>query len=285
MELFEEIVKAINEELGISDLVTITVNDIISQIINDQKKYPNNKIKTGILNNCNLFGKKVDINYTLYFCDDENQLNNITNINTGKNKIVKNKYIIYTTICYIKSLNKYIDFKGTTQHEIEHLYQIIQSNKSFLYKPKTEKIYNTSLQLAKYGSHYEKIVGYTIYYNCKFEKNAFGNETYRQLIDFPNNDPMKLIKQTTLYNNLKIIDDCCKHISPIEKQTIEHIVFVNFNKHFNWWFNKAKKLIDEYVTTIGKIIVKTQKDLNEETVLDNFIHEKIKQFPQFIEDF
>ena len=95
MELFEEIVKAINEELGVSDLVTTTVNDIISQIINDQKKYPHNAIKTGILNNCSLFGKKVDINYTLYFCDNENQLNNITNINTGKNKIVKNKIILF----------------------------------------------------------------------------------------------------------------------------------------------------------------------------------------------
>lgn len=261
MKLFEEIVQQINEELGVSDLVTNTTNNIISAIIKDNKI--NKKFK-GRIENFNVFGINISVIYQIYVVNTINDIINIVTDNPGRTDRTLN---IYTTIVYVKELNKYIDYNGTTQHEIEHLYQTIKSKKLLLH-PESADMYKTACNLVEYGSTiYDGIVGYVVYYNNKFEKDAFANDTYRQIIDNPREKPIEIVKNTDVYQNIGTISRYVNSKSSKVKQKIEDVTFKNFGKHYNWWLNMAKKVIANYKNKMGKVIVKAEKDLYGEDSL------------------
>ena len=265
MELIEEIKSVVNEELGISDLVTKTTESLISQIVNHQKQLPYTlKSKEGFFAT-KLFGKEITIMYTVYFLDDEEEYNALDLFNpaTLSNDLKK----LRTTICYVKSLNKYVDYAGSTQHEIEHLYQAIKSKNFPNLKPKTSEIYDTAMHLIGSSDWYKQVVGYVIYYNNKFEKNAFGNEIYRSLVDNPHKKPLDIVKESSVYININVIQQVLNNLTPFRMQYFENVLSHYFNKHFNWWLNMAKKVVKNYMITIGKAIAKYEKDIHDENAL------------------
>lgn len=285
MTLFEEIVQELNEELGISQLVSDTTNILISDISKDAKKQPYSDVKNGCLKNYTLFGKKYNVFYTLYFFETMKDKEKTQNNNPGRST---KKNDIYVSVCYIKEINKYIDYDGTTQHELEHVYQIVKSKK-YLLTPQSVPIYQTAVNLITNGiskqNFYETLVGFTVYYNNKFEKDAFANDIYRTIIDNPQKEPMETVKKTDTYSNIVLIEKYMESDSIFTRQIIENIVFKNFNKHYKWWYNIAKKVVNNYKTKIGKILAKAHKDLYSENSLVNINKKILEENPFKLEDF
>jgi len=280
MDLFEQIVQAVNEELGISDLVTKTANNIFSMIAKDKKGKPliGNK-KTGSIKGVNLFGKAIDINYKLYFVDTNEEAKSLP-IKWSGGYDDDNK-ALNTTVVYVRDENRYIDYGGTLQHEIEHAYQTSKHGKNLLTKTSSKKIYNAAHRLTNSRDYFEQVVGYSVYYANKFERDAHENSYYRVIMDNPSEDPFEIIKGTSVYKNLMIINNQLNNDTPYFIQSVENICMTNFGKHFNWWKNLTKRMINDYLTKIGKVIVKAKKDRDGELVDPNTV---ISQPPQFIKE-
>ena len=275
MELWEEITKVLNEELGIADSVKETTNEIVNIIAKDSEKQKektfNNFIyKTGQISNLNISGINIDLLYTVYILAKFSDIENLSSIILYPGSFSPEKHLLKTSIVYIKRSNRYIDYIGTTQHELEHAYQYSKTGKSPLSKQQSFDIYKKAENLILNEKNiYELLVGCTIYYNSKFEKNALINDTYRLILDTPEFKPIEIIKNTNLYININYINKYSTNYSLSDKQSIENVVNKTFGKHFNWWLNMAKKVVKEYKISMGKVLLKAQKDLQEN---NTFIH-------------
>ena len=280
MELFEEIVMAVNEELGISDLVTQTSNNIISMIAQKSgRKLSAGNQKSGSINGVNIFGKKIDIYYTVFFVKSIDDVNTINCIWSGGYNDDLNR--LTTTIVYVEDENRYVDYTGTTQHELEHIYQTVKAKKNLLSVPKTTKIYVAAKNLMRSKDFFEQVVGYSVYYANKFERDGYANTYYRMILDDPKRPPIEIIKETSVFKNLKIINDVIDRNTPYAIQAIENICMGRFGKHFNWWKNLSKRTISNYFTKVGKVIAKIEKERQGGLVDTN---KTITPLPQFIKE-
>ncbi len=271
--LITEIKKSINEELGISKIVTNETNSLISTIINDSKKQPKqNNMKNGLFDTM-VFGVPISVQYQIFYVNSYQDINTLNIVNPGN--LTDDNFIV-TTLCYIKDQNKYIDYDGSTQHELQHLYQELMSGKDLLENPKIKKIYTTAIKLAKSTNAFEKFVGFTIYYGNKFEKDAFMNEMYKQIMDNWQINPFETIKKTVVYRNINAIKNAIDNLTEYQKTKLQETVQFYFNKNLNWFITIANKIVKTYTNKIGKIIIKAQNDIAEKYPKMTF-NEKIQQ--------
>lgn len=279
MNLFEQIVMAVNEELGISSLVITTAKNIVSMIAKDASK--NGSLtgqKTGKINGVNIFGETIEICYTIYCVTSENAKLVRPKWTGGYNSELKR---LTTSVLYLTDKNEFIDLDGTTQHELEHMYQTSLSGKSLINRAGTRKIYVAAKKLMNSGDYFEQIVGYSVYYANKFEQNAYANTIYRMLMDNGVLNPMDYIKETGMYKNIKIIEEQLGRDTKYFVQSVENICVSNFGRHYNWWKNLTKKMISSFLTQIGKAIAKYEKDREGELVDPNVV---ISELPQFTKE-
>ena len=105
-ELITEIKKSINEELGISRMVTTETNELISNIVKNAKdKLKHNNIKNGTFDTT-VFGVPLTVEYQILYMNNISDVNSFNVINPGFSNI----NFLSTTICYIKKQNQYIDY-------------------------------------------------------------------------------------------------------------------------------------------------------------------------------
>ena len=168
-----------------------------------------------------------------------------------------------TTIVYVKNENRYYDYDGTAQHEIEHAYQTKLSGQSLL-RPKNIGMYLKADKLQKENDAISQIVGYTVYYANKFEVDGKINGLYRLIKENWEDDPMEIIKTTALYYNLKVIKEHAEKGDWMFKMGIEKVCMDNFGKHYKWWKNMALSTTSFYARKIGKMLAKIQKEREEE---------------------
>lgn len=265
MDVLNEIRNKINEELGVSDIVSEASNSILFLIIKHNKTLPRNNFKTG--NFKYLFqGKTINVSYDLYYV--ENKKNAYATVPSNKafsRKIDKTTYILKTSVVYIKEINEYIDYNGSIQHEMEHIYQMIKSGTPLLKKQNSINFYQIANQIIRNGDLYRKIVGTVIYYACKFEKDAFVNGIYKQIIDNPYSNPYEILKQTTTYQNIQVIN---KYVieTNVYQSKYEEIVSKYFNKNYKWFYNLTNKVVKEYINKIGKVLMKAKQDIEKNNV-------------------
>ena len=258
--LITEIKKSINEELGISKIVTNETNSLISTIINDSKKQPKqNNMKNGLFDTM-VFGVPISVQYQIFYVNSYQDIKTLNIVNPGT--LTDDNFIV-TTLCYIKDQNKYIDYDGSTQHELQHLYQELMSGKDLLENPKIKNIYTTAIKLAKSTNAFEKFVGFTIYYGSKFEKDAFMNEIYKQVMDNWQINPFETIKKTVVYRNINTIKNVIDNLTEYQKAKLQETIQFYFNKNLNWFITIANKIVKTYTNKIGKIIIKAQNDIVE----------------------
>lgn len=276
MNLFEQIVMAVNEELGISSLVSKTAKNIVSMIGKDAMK--NGTLpgqKSGAIKGVNVFGETIEIYYTVY-CVDSANVRLVRPRWTGAfNQELKR---LTTSVVYVTDKNEFIDLDGTTQHELEHMYQTSLHGKSLIGKKSTRKIYNAAKNLMNSSDYFEQIVGYSVYYANKFEQNAYANTVYRMLMNSGTLSPMEYIKETGMYKNIKIIEEQLGRDTQYFVQSVENICVSNFGHHYNWWKNLTKKMISRFLNQIGRAIVKYEKDREGELVDPNVVINKLPQF-------
>lgn len=280
MNLFEEIVMAVNEELGISNLVTETANNIISMIAQKSgRKLASGNHKSGSIGGVNIFGKKIDVYYTVYYVKSINDVQSIKCTWAGGFNDDLNR--LQTTIVYLEDEDRYIDYTGATQHEVEHIYQTAKNKKNLIAAPKTKKIYVAAKNLMSSSDFFEQVVGYSVYYANKFEGDGYANTYYRMISDDASRPPMEIVQETTVFKNLKIIENIVERDTPYARQAIENVCTDKFGKHFNWWRNLTKRMISNYFTKIGKVIAKVEKERQGGLVDPNMV---ITQPPKFIKD-
>lgn len=280
MNLFEQIVMAVNEELGISNLVTETANNIISMIVQKSgRKLASGDYKSGSIGGVNIFGKKIDVYYTVYYVKSINDVRSIKCTWPGGFNDDLNR--LQTTIVYVEDEDRYIDYTGTTQHEVEHIYQTAKNKKNLIAAPKTKKIYVAAKNLMSSRDFFEQVVGYSVYYANKFEGDGYANTYYKMISDDSSRPPMEIVQETTVFKNLKIIENVVERDTPYARQAIENVCMDKFGKHFNWWRNLAKRMLSNYFTKIGKVIAKVEKERQGELVDPN---KAITHPPKFIKD-
>lgn len=279
MELITEIKKFVNEELGLSELVKDTSKNLIAEIIKDSRKHKSLDVADGGFS-YTLFGKRVNILYHMYRVKDDETLGSLKIDNPGA--YYENSNVLETTIVYVKEKNAYIDYAGTTRHEIKHVYQSIKKQKPLLFG-KSQDTYQKARTLRKSGDFFEQIVGYTIYYANNFERDAFVSTWYSLIDNSPAKDPYEVIQTTSVYKNIKIIHNFLDNLTISARQVIENICQNNFGRHFKWWKNIALRVCSDYVNRIGKIIAKAEKERNQDGALRD-PSAVIKPYERFVDD-
>ena len=258
-----EIKNSLYEEMGISKEVTNISNDILSSIIKDSKTIPYNDIKKhNFIYEYN--GNKIYVDYTLYYVLDEDSINTVIkhdNINTfgESDRKSKNIYYLKTTVFYQRDINKYVDYNGTIQHEFEHIYQMIKSGKHLLSNVITKDIYTTADYLRHKSDIISKLIGYTIYYNNRFEQDAFANGLYKKIMDNPTSNPYDILQQDVTYKNVLTIK---KYIleNNTYQTTIDTVVQKQFNKTYKWFHKIAENMVKTYIRKMSRTLLKAQND-------------------------
>ena len=261
--LLMEIKNSLYEEMGISKEVTNISNDILSSIIKDSKTIPYNDIKKhNFIYEYN--GNKIYVDYTLYYVLDEDSINTVIkhdNINTfgESDRKSKNIYYLKTTVFYQRDINKYVDYNGTIQHEFEHIYQMIKSGKHLLSNVITKDIYTTADYLRHKSDIISKLIGYTIYYNNRFEQDAFANGLYKKIMDNPTRNPYDILQQDVTYKNVLTIK---KYIleNNTYQTTIDTVVQKQFNKTYKWFHKIAENMVKTYIRKMSRTLLKAQND-------------------------
>lgn len=275
MDLLTEIKRIIKEEYGISDVVNLETRKIINTI----KAYHPKKAKQivngfplseGKISDYKFLNFTIDLYFRIYYITDISEITLINDINPGNTDFDKNaqKYFIQTTV--ICNNGNFTDYNGTTEHEVDHLFKIKKTDKMLLVKPINQEIYQKARNMAIRSDFYSQIIGYVIYYNNNFERDAFASEMYRIIMDNPHTEPIETIKKNVTYKNIKIINTFIENITAKDESKIENILLNNFGKHYQWWYSMSKNVVKNYYTKIGKIIVKAEKDLIKKYPMSNF---------------
>lgn len=274
-EILEQIKKlidnAINEELGISDELKKSAYDAIENI---KKDIPNRKAspmnadggsyRKGSVQ-CLMDNRPITINYTLYnFIDrfyKDKAMPKIKNINDNNGFDTINITMI--------SINNYIDtttYQDTVFHELEHIFQQKKAGKPF----KNFDLYDHALYIRKNTKENSMphALAECIYLGQPFEQDDYINGMYADLKEKAKTyrDVRKLIYTTEAYQAMSMfklyIHIIKKYKTDAERMWNMH--FGNFGVSFEAFYNNLDKSLNRFITKIGKVIVKTEKDLYDE---------------------
>ena len=266
--LITEIKNKLYEELGVADIVTTTSNDILAKIIKHSKTIPSEERTVQNFKEGNFDyvfeNHTIKVNYTIYYVNKYNDIERSISTNRGfSKKWINNTFILKTTIVYAKDINKYVDYNGNLQHEMEHIYQMIKSGTALLTKKDDIKLYQKAEELKNSNDMYAQFVGHIIYYGFKFERDAFANSVYREIMNNPNSDPYEIVKSTTTYYNIEAIKKCVLDTDAY-KEKFADIVKNKLGKSYNWFYRLTNNVVKTYIQKIGKAYAKAYKDLNDE---------------------
>lgn len=262
----------IKEELGISNDVNNLVLRIKNLISNKfSKKYTYNVYYRKI--------KDFEVFCDSFYIDyDSSELNIIFVVLKDEDYATKN--LFYNTLISETSLdnstirlfltrtgNK-IDwnyFSSTLQHEVEHFFQSKKKNGPLLNKKDFES-YKKNINLIKSDNIYEKIIGYIFYFYIKYEKNAFINGLYRQIMDESSEyyipKPIEVLKEYGPYITLNTIKRLINEWNDddIEKVTL---ILKSIGKTYESFLKISNNVFKMYTKSFGKVIYKAEKDLKE----------------------
>lgn len=272
--MFKEILK---EEAGIADSVNTMLEKIKFIISNDYKQNGvlnytlNNEPYSDVYHNTEIIiFENTPINLEYFILNnplsEEEQIyrrNFSCKTNADNSKIT----------LYLGAKDKKIQwfkYSGVVQHELEHLYQAIKQNKSFLHGKDINK-YRKYITYMHSDNYYLMIIGLVNYYAFKFEKNAFNNEIYRELLDNCKDNiqvnPYNMLKNNIHYQNINDIKELLSNEMQLKMiKLVCKIQKIDANK----FISIAHRVVKDYIKLFGRIIYKVNKDiekLNEHTLV------------------
>ena len=259
--LLSEIREVVKEELGISTDVSRYTREIFKDIITDAKMngvYVRRYIKAGKFFHT-IDGFIINIDYNIIYLNNMNELD--PSDCAGETKFIPPKYFnLEISLVYDKSRGKYIDLYGNLQHEIEHIYQQIRAGKEPIDRPKTKEMYNTARRLMLNAkTRAEMVVGSAIYYNCRFEQDAYANDIYKMIMDNPDDNPYEVLKNSVSYYNVNYIRRAV--LVGDNSSVLEPVVKEYFGKSYSWFHRLTKHMVSEYMRRVGKALAKALKDI------------------------
>ena len=251
----------VNEELGISQEVFQISKDVYDKICSDIKTRDSEKIdicniKRGVVK-CSLKDVEFDINYTYRNFLDKNLLKHIdkSGLSEGGTVFLNKNFIICNINLYGigGSINEE-DAMDTIQHEIEHIYQQIMSNKRI---PGDDDRYAKMRTDLESNNEVRKTVGRLVYLCYKSEQDAFINGTYAWCMT---ND------STTEPYSYRNIKNCPAGKLYLEMKDLYEVVFNNMEMEkiitTEYGLNNEKVMfsIKDFGRKLGKVLVKVNKD-------------------------
>ena len=267
MILLNEIAGKVNEELGISNEVTDAVNHLISLVANDIRRLPtqHDYFKSGKIKNAEFFGKKCTLTYNVLYVSTRNAARYARTPGNIPGYYDEFDNVFHTTLFYLGDEHKYVDFKGVTQHEMEHFFQLVKTGKTTFLNPEQNEMYFKGANLLRESDYGKHVVGLLIYYSCRFEETAFVNTLYRMIMNQPNDDPISVVKSTSFYNNIMVLKRAvsyCDQSNITNKgKQIEAACRSEFGKSLNWFVKLTNKTVKRYMRGFGRAITKAKLDL------------------------
>lgn len=177
-------------------------------------------------------------------------------------KMVGKKIILYLTLNENNKINWKLHL-SSLQHEVHHLFQTIKKGKPLIDVANMGD-YNFYQNLLKSEDESEKIIGYTLYYAIKAEKEAFSNGLYREIMEQNketyNTSPIKILQSNITYKNIKYIDfyiNNKKKINSLKSKLLE--LHIDFNSYINIAFN----VVENYIKSFSRIVYKAKQDLSK----------------------
>lgn len=265
--LINEVKKVVTEELGVSNAVSDMTKEVIRKIVENckgvRKRYDGSAINGRVL--IDLWGTKYLVGYNLFCVADENDIKGL-DADMFEAWSDTTKFEMVIPLFYIKNKNKYLDYDGSIQHEVLHVYQSTKT--TALLKRTSKEIYQKAVAMINSDNGVESIVGFVLYYNNKFEQDAFANEFYRKLKEQNVLNPLDFLKTTTIYQNITVIKELVIDTDQYSR-LLSKVVKDNFGKGYFWFLNMAKSVYSTYITKLGKVIAKYEKERHPQGKLVN----------------
>lgn len=177
-------------------------------------------------------------------------------------KMAGKKIILYLTLNENNKINWKLHLLSL-QHEVHHLFQTIKKGKPLIDVANMGD-YNFYQNLLKSEDESEKIIGYTLYYAIKAEKEALSNGLYREIMEQNketyNTSPIKILQSNITYKNIKYIDFYInneKKINSLKPKLLE------LNIDFNSYINITKNVVESYIKSFSRIVYKAKQDLSK----------------------
>lgn len=271
-----EIVNIINEERGISDIVSnlaFKLKDKIINAIKDSQSLPINydevTFKKGTIEEFNFNNKNITIKWVYYSFATNEVLDKfpykipLSNCN----KLTKDSYILNITIVAINGNFTLTNVMQTIQHELEHIWETSNMQHSY----KNMDLYKYSNQLLKGRNEYEKAIGLILYLSQKWEQRAYANGVYQYLMNHKYPELSRLnIKETQLYGGLINLKESVKLLRAI-KEPYQHpfirSVLIDLKNNFNIQFSQlieiGEKTINNIIRILGRTLSKVEDDLSK----------------------
>lgn len=264
MELINEIKQIVKEELGISDELNKYYDDILSQTITAARMTgktvrPNVKAGTFLYR---IGTANIQINYKVVYVGNMGEFDESEF--AGSSDYMDSRHLsMDITLVYDRSQNKYIDLDGTLQHELEHVFQQLKAKTPFLANEKTGKMYGKARDLVHNAtSKSEAVVGLAVYYNSKFEKDAYANDIYRSIMDNRQDNPYTVLKNNMTYKNVAFIRRVV--LEKDNREKLEPIVKKTFGKSYEWFLGVTEHMVKAFMSKVGKVMTKAIKDIELE---------------------
>lgn len=249
--------KELKESMGISNVVLNATKEILSAIIKDAKRLNwNNDIKQGEFKlEVNALGNTpLYIRYLIHYAKT------LTNAKGLKGCSSNGTSLGVGNLVYVEETRKFVDYKGLLQHEVEHIYQALHKGDLLKKGTTEEEVYDVARQLRNSKNAIEKIVGTTIYYSFRFERDAYINSIYRDILNNPQQNPQITLKKNSVYQNIQVIKDYILENSSWDEK-YERIVNLYFGQSLDWFIKIAQKVYKEYMNKIGKMLTRASDDI------------------------
>lgn len=271
-----EIVSIINEERGISDVVsnlTFRIKNTIINAIKNSKSLPINydevTFKKGILEEFSFNNKNITIKQIYYSFATNEILNKFPYKIPSSNckKLTNNSYILNITIVTINGNFILTNVMETIQHELEHIWETSNMQHSY----KNMNLYEYSNQLLKEQNEYKKAIGIILYLSQKWEQRAYANGVYQYLINHKYPEHSRLnIKETQLYGGLINLKKSVKLLQsmtePYQHPFARSVLIIlknNFDIQFEQLIDIGKKTIENIIRILGRTLSKVEDNLSK----------------------
>ena len=256
-----ELKKIINEELGILFEITETSKQIYNDIIHDLKTRESKDGNICIIKNgsvpCTLNNITFNVNYTFRNFNNNALVKEIGEDNfTSGSSAFLNKNFVMCNIDILSisgKINKQMALY-TIQHELEHIYQQIVSNKRI---PGDDMRYAKMRNDMELGEGIRYDISRLVYACYKSEQEGFINGTYAWcMADDSKSEPFNYTEITkspagSLYEEMKTLYN----------KAIEHDEYETILKNdYNLTLTDINRMIKNFSRRIGRLLIKVNND-------------------------
>ena len=259
--LITELKKVIQEELGISNGVTLVSHGFYDKMVNAIKNTNDiEKTETTIIKKTQMVFYIYDIKlscnitYRNFLSKDYESLYKMPYITNGESfRLTEKLYFCFINVFAISGTINKEKAMETIQHEIEHIYQQIKMGNGF----GSDSLY-VKLKNDMESSDENRVkISKMIYYTIKSEQEAFVNGLYAYFMDLNEPYSEERLKKSETWNNYIFLK---KVLSELEHNDEMKAIFNEYFCEFGITVKDMERETNNFLHRIGRAIIKIQND-------------------------